>query len=149
MSKTASSFRIGRVQAYLRGRVWYLCYHENGSRHRPRVGANRKTVRQLASQINAQLEVSAPAALSFEPIAITDLRERWLQHHEQVLRSSVQTIERYRTATAHLLRFLETRPVRHASHFHTAHGQEFVQYLRRAQVSPNGHANTAKRPLMD
>lgn len=149
MSKRAPSFRIGRVQAYLRGRVWYLCYHENGSRHRPRVGANRKTVRQLASQINAQLEVSAPAALSFEPIAITDLRERWLQHHEQVLRSSVQTIDRYRTATEHLVRFLANRPVRHASHFHAAHAQEFVRYLRVVQVSSNGHANTAKRPLMD
>jgi hypothetical protein len=38
-------------------------------------------------------EVGAPAALSFEPIAIPDLRERWLHHHEQVLRSSAQTNE--------------------------------------------------------
>jgi hypothetical protein len=34
------------------------------------------------------------------------------EHHEQVLRSSVQTIHRYRTATDHLLRFLQTRPIR-------------------------------------
>lgn len=25
----STSFRIGSVRAYLRGRVWYLCYHEN------------------------------------------------------------------------------------------------------------------------
>jgi integrase len=39
----------------------------------------------------------------------------------QVLRSSVQTVNRYRTATDHLLRFLEARPVRYASQFHVRH----------------------------
>lgn len=74
MSRPSSSFRIGRVQGYMRGRVCYLCYHENGKRHRPRVGSERNVARQLAAQINAQLQVGAPAALSFEPIAIMDLR---------------------------------------------------------------------------
>ena len=149
MSTKSTSFRVGKVQAYLRARVWYLCYHENGQRHRPRVGADREAARQLAAQINSQLEVGAPAALSFTPISIPDLRDRWLQHHEQVLRSSVQTICRYRTATDHLLRFLEQRPVRHASHFHATQAEEFVRYLRNTVVSPNGHAHAANRPLMD
>jgi integrase len=95
------------------------------------------------------LEVGAPAALSFEPIAIPELRQRWLEHHEHVLRSSVQTIHRYRTATDHLLRFLEQRPVRHAAHLQASHAEEFVRSLRQLRVSPNGHANTARRPLMD
>jgi hypothetical protein len=94
------SFRIGRVRADLRAKVWYLTYHENGSRHRPRVGPQRETARQLASQINSQLEVGAPSALSFEPLGVAELQERWLSHHEQVLRSSVQTINRYRTDLA-------------------------------------------------
>lgn len=149
MPKKSNSFRIGKVLAYLRGKVWYLCYHENGQRHRPRIGPGREAARQLAAQINAQLEVGAPAALSFEPISLPDLRERWLEHHEQVLRSSVQTIHRYRTATDHLLRFLEQRPVRYASQFHTTRAEEFVRYLRTVQVSANGHKNTAKRALMD
>ena len=34
MARKASSFRVGRVQVYQRGRVWYLCYHENGQRRR-------------------------------------------------------------------------------------------------------------------
>ncbi len=34
MSKS-NSFRIGKVTGYLRGRVWYLCYLENGKRRRP------------------------------------------------------------------------------------------------------------------
>src|SRR5215475_14502939 len=73
MARKQSSFRVGRVQGYLRGRVWYLCYHEHGQRRRPRVGTDREAARQLAAQINAQLEVGAPAALSFEPIAIPEL----------------------------------------------------------------------------
>jgi integrase len=119
MHKSAS-FRVGKVRAYRRSRIWYLCYHDNGRRHRPRVGPDHKAARQLAAQINGQLAVGAPAALSFEPISLPTLRERWLQHHEQVLRSSVQTIHRYRTATDHLLRFLDTHPVRHASQFRAA-----------------------------
>jgi integrase len=149
MAKKASSFRVGSVQAYLRGQVWYLCYHENNKRRRPRVGPDREAAKQMAAQINGQLAVGAPAALSFEPIAIPELRDRWLQHHEQVLRSSVQTLNRYRTATDHLLRFLEQRPVRNASQLHATHAEEFVCHLRTIKVSPNGHANTAKRLLMD
>ena len=145
----ANSFRVGKVTGYLRGRSWYLCYHEHGHRHRPRVGPDRAAARHLAAQINEQLEVGAPAALSFEPIAISDLRTRWLDHHEQVLWSSVQSIDRYRTATDYLLRFLDRRPIRHVALFHAAHAEEFVRYLRSVRVSPNGHSNTAKRPLMD
>lgn len=145
----AKSFRVGKVHGYLRGRVWYLCYHEHGKRHRPRIGSDREQARQMAAQINGQVETGAPAALSFEPISIPGLRERWLEHHEQVLRSSVPTIARYRTATDHLLRFVEQRPTRHASQFGTAHVEAFVRYLRGVQVSPNGHANSRRRPLMD
>src|SRR5689334_23036725 len=99
MAKRSASFRVGKVRAPLRGRVWYLCYHEHGRRRRPRVGPDRGAARQLAAQVNAQLEVGAPAALSFEPVPVPELRRRRLEHHEQVLRSSVQTINRYRTAT--------------------------------------------------
>jgi integrase len=148
-NKQANSFRIGKVQAYRRGQIWYLCYHEHGPRHRPRVGPDKEATRQLAAQINAQLEVGSPAALSFEPIAIADVRQRWLQHHDLVLRSSVQTIHRYRTATDHLLQFLQQRPLRHACQFHAAHAEEFVRYLRTIQVAPNGHPHSTKRPLMD
>jgi hypothetical protein len=67
----------------------------------------------MAAQINAQLETGAPAALSFEPITVEELQRRWLEHHEHVLRSSLHTIRRYRTATltryginlSHLRRF--------------------------------------------
>jgi integrase len=148
MSK-ARSFRIGKVTGYLRGRVWYLCYFEHGRRRRPRAGADRDAARQIAAQVNAQLETGAPSALGFEPIAIPNLRTRWLEHHEQVRRSSVQSIARYRTATDHLLRFLNDHPVRHAGHFSATHAAGFVGYLRTIRVSPNGHPNTPTRPLLD
>jgi integrase len=149
MSRAAKSFRVGKVQGYLRNQVWYLCYHEHGKRRRPRIGADRAAAMQLAAQINAQLSIGAPAAPSFEQISIPDLRQRWLDHHEHVLRSSVQTIRRYRAATEHLIRFMIQRPVRYVSHFRIAHAADFVRYLRSVEVSPNGHTNTVRRPLLD
>lgn len=149
-AKKSTSFRVGRVRAYLRGRVWYLCYHECGRRHQPRVGPDRDVARQMAAEINAQLEAGAPSALGFEPISILDLRQRWLDHHEHVRRSSLQTIRRYRAATEHLINFVtHVRPLRRASDFRPIHGEEFVRYLRSLQVAPNGHRNAAKRRLRD
>ncbi len=110
---STKSFRVGKVRAYRRGQVWYLCYREQGHRRQPRVGPDQDLARQTASEINAQLEVGLPSALGFEPISIADLRQRWLDHHEHVRRSSVRTIERYRAATNHFLRFIaDVRPVR-------------------------------------
>ncbi|HQR41715.1 MAG TPA: site-specific integrase, partial [Gemmatales bacterium] len=149
MGTASKSFRIGKVRGYRRGSVWYLCYHEQGKRHRPRVGQELGSARQMAAQINAQLETNIPAALSFQPLSILELRQRWLENHESVLRSSIQTIHRYRTATEHLVNFLNLRPVRNSSLFHVTHAEEFVAYLRTLKVSSNGHKNTALRPLMD
>jgi integrase len=144
-----TSFRVGKVTGYLRGRVWYLCYFEHGKRRRPRVGPDRDAARQLAAQVNGQLETGAPSALGFEPLPVPALRDRWLEHHDQVRRSSVHSVARYRTATDHLLRFLDARPVRHAGQFSAAHAAAFVRHLRSVRVSPNGHPNTPKRPLLD
>jgi integrase len=145
----STTFRVGKVQGYLRGSVWYLCYHEHGRRHRPRVGPDKGVAKQLAAQVNAQLVVGAPAATSCTPVAVPELRRRWLDHHEHVLRSSVHTINRYRTATDHLLRYLDAHPIRSASHFQVGHAGAFVKYLRNVEVSPNGHPHTRKRPLLD
>lgn len=144
------SFRIGKVQAYRRGQIWYLCYHQNGMRQRPRVGPDRDQARQLASQTNAQLENNAPTQLSFTAISIPELQRAWLEHHEHVLRSSVATVNRYRSATDHLLNFVRhLRPIRQAAQFSAQDAESFVRYLRTIEVSPNGHRNSAKRRLLD
>jgi integrase len=104
----------------------------------------------MAAQINGQLEVGAPAALSYEPISVSDLRQRWLDHHEHVRRSSLATIKRYRAATDHLLTFVEKScPVRHACDFRPRQATEFVRHLRTIKVAPNGHPKARKRPLLD
>jgi hypothetical protein len=64
MAGKSTTFRIGRVRGNRRGKVWYLTYHEHGRRHRPRVGPDKEAVRQLAAQINSQLESGTPAPLS-------------------------------------------------------------------------------------
>ena len=146
----ASSFRVGKVRADLRGKVWYLTYHENGRRIRPRVGSDREAARQMAAQVNAQLEVSVPTAFSFESVRIDELQRRWLDHHEQVLRSLVHTVRRYRTATQHLLDFVAREcPALKTSQVTTQHAEQFVRYLRSIRVASNGHPNTRKRPLLD
>jgi integrase len=150
MAVQQGSFRVGKVRGDLRGKVWYLTYFEDGRRRRPRVGPDKVAAKQMAAQICSQLEIGAPAALSFEADSLDELQARWLSHHEQVLRSSVQTIQRYRTATQHLLRFVEqARVPRTTSHFRAPHAEEFVSHLRTVQVAPNGHAHSEKRPLLD
>ena len=144
------SFRVGRVRGYLRGDVWYLCYHENGVRRRPRVGPDFEQARTLAAQTNGQLETGACPVLSFQPLSVHDLRQRWLDHHEHVLRSSVATIRRYRAATAHLLNFMDGGDsARLASRFSPVDAQEFVKHLRTVEVAANGRRGCAKRRLMD
>jgi integrase len=146
MAKQQKDFRVGRVTVYQRGSMWYLRYRENGRRCQVRAASDKDQARQLAAQVNAQLECGAPAATSFEPINLP----RWLDHHEDVMRSSVSTINRYRTASQHLLDFLrDVQPVKNASSFRDTHAESFVRYLRQLMVASNGHANAAKRRLRD
>ena len=146
-SKQPASFRVGRVLAHQRGQIWYLRYSENGQRQRPRVGHDRELARRMASEINAQLESGAPSLLGFEPVTIAELRLRWLDHHEHIRRSSVNTIKRYRAATRHLVNYVEgSCRVRLASDFRARQAEEFVKYLRGLQVAPNGHNHAKKAP---
>ncbi len=148
--KRASSFRVGRVRVDQRGDNWYLTYHEAGRRYRPRIGPDRDAAERYAAQINAQLTTHLPGPFSFHPIAITELRERWLEQHEYVLRSSVATIRRYRSATQHLVTFVgQDRVPSSTGKFGGEHAAQFVKYLRSLRVAANGHPHTAPRPLLD
>jgi integrase len=139
------------VTVYARGQVWYLRYYESGQRRQVRASADRQAARQLAAEVNAQVESGVPASTSYEQIAVDELRRRWLDHHETVLRSSLSTIGRYRTASQHLLNFWrdEARGVRYASGLGPSQAAAFAAYLRSIQVAPNGHAHTPKRRLRD
>jgi integrase len=146
----ARQFRVGNVAVYLRGKVWYLRYHEQGRRRQVRGGTDKVGVKQLAAEVNAQLVTGAPAATSFERISLVDLRRRWLDHHEHVLRSAVSTVNRYRAASQHLLNFADFAKLsKRACQFKETQAEAFVRYLRKLSVSPNGHPNTAHRALRD
>jgi len=136
MARKAKSFRIGRVRGDLRGKVWYLTYFEQGQRRRPKVGPDQSTAKQMAAQINAELESGTTATLSFQAITIEELRLKWLEHHEHVARSSVATINRYRTATDHLLAFTKTSRIPQlTSQFRSDHAELFVS-LRFRSLNP-------------
>ena len=149
-TKSARKHRVGRVTVYLRGKKWYIYYCENGKSVRRCVGVSLAEAKKLAAQVNGQLATHSPAILSFQPVSVSDLRQRWLNYHEQVLRSSIATIRRYRAVTDHLLHFAENgHPVNSVDAFTVSTAEEFVHYLRRVKVSPNGHPNTTKRSLRD
>ncbi len=150
-ARLRGTFRVGRVTVYQRGQVWYLRYFEQGRRLQVRASSDKTAARQLASQVNLQLETGIPAATSFEPVSVEGLRTKWLDHHECVKRSSLQTIKRYRTATLHLVRFLETecRHVQKASQLGPREAEAFARWLRTIEVAPNGHKHSVKRRLLD
>jgi len=140
--KSTRKQRVGRVTIYLRGKIWYPYYCENGRRVRRRVGVLLADAKTLAAQGNGQLASHTPAILSFQPISISNLRQSWLNYHEQVLRSTLATIRRYRATTDHLLHFVDyIHTVNSADAFTISTAEEFAHYLRRVQVTPNGQAS--------
>lgn len=141
--------RIGRVSVYRRGQQYWI-YYRQGRQIRQPVGTRRGEALALASKINAQLADGAPTALAFRSVDLTNLISRWLDHHEHVRRSSLATVQRYRTAVGHLADFVSTqRTTLRADRFSSDMAEEFVRYLRTTKVSPNGHPNTNRRVMRD
>lgn len=139
-------FRIGKVSGYFHHGAWWVYYREAGKPVRKKVAAERADAEQIAAQVNSQLSTGSQTLLAFTPISLPDLRSQFLDYHEQVLRSSLATICRYRTATQHLENFDRESKPRMA---HVVSAEKFVAYLRKIEVAPNGHANSAKRHLRD
>ncbi|KKK97770.1 hypothetical protein LCGC14_2649420, partial [marine sediment metagenome] len=110
-------------------------------------GEDLSHAKVLASQVNAQLAARQQTLLAFQAVRVAVLIDQWLDHHRDVLRSSPATQNRYRSAVAHLRRFVVQTPgIRYA---HEVNAEAFVRYLRKVRAAPNGHANTGKRPLRD
>jgi hypothetical protein len=120
------TFQVGRVRCFLRGKIWYIRYHEKGKRIQQRVGPVRGETKQLAAEINSQVVCGIPSAVGFEQIRFDLLRRRWLDHHEDIKRSSLATIARYRSATEHLLQFADSNAIRFPSDCTSAVVEQFV-----------------------
>jgi site-specific recombinase XerD len=151
MSRSTQSLRrrVGRVTVYQRGGRYWI-YYRNGRPIRRSVGTHRDEALGLAAKINAQLAEGAPTVLEFRPIDLQKLIAAWLSHHEDVRRSSLATVQRYRTAVQHLARFVAAnRGALRVDRFTPDMAEEFVRHLRTAAVAPNGHPHARKRTMRD
>ena len=144
---SAARFRVGKVSVYVHHGAWWLYYRDGGRPVRRKVAGSRPEAQQVAAQVNAQLASGAPTLLAFRPVGVPDLRQQFLDYHEHVLKSSVATVRRYRAATRHLEDFVGQQP--RLLHAHEVQPTAFAAYLRKIEVAPNGHQNTAKRKLRD
>jgi len=138
---------MGRVSIYLHHGAWWVYYRDRDRQVRRRIGPDRSSAERIAAEVNAQVAAAAPTLFDFNPLSVSELQRAFLQHHEAVLRSSLATIQRYRTATQHLVDFVAQRQP--AATAHEVSAAEFIGFLRSRPVSPNGHVNTAKRVLRD
>ena len=108
--KSSPRLRVGRVSVYLHHGAWWVYYRDGGKPVRQKVAATREEAEQVAAQVNAQLTSGAPTLLAFSPVGVPELRQRFLDYHEHVLKSSVGTLRRYRAATQHLEEFTSQQP---------------------------------------
>ena len=148
-SKKAWRRRVGRVTVYQRGGRFWIYYRDYRPVRRP-VGTSREEALALAAKINAQLADGTSTMLAFQPIAVTAMIAKWLDHHEHIRRSAVNTVNRYRTAIEHLKRFIEANhPGLRADRFDSGMAEQFVRHLRTAKISPNGCKGATKRTMRD
>lgn len=162
LSKGTSRLRLGSVSLYLHHGALWLYYRENGKPVRIKVCDDQVDGATVAAQLNRHLQVvhgqapvpaspqapsDAPPPPTFNSISVAELRDKFLDYHEHVVRSSLATVRRYRAATAHLIAFIKKqRPLPQA---HEIRPSDFAAYLRRIEVAPNGHYKTRTRKLRD
>ena len=139
--------RVGQVSYYQHHGSWYVYYLDGKQQVRRRVSDDEENAAKMAAQINAQFAVGLPTQFSFTPISVALLQQRFLEHHEHVARSSLSTITRYRSASQHLVDYVEQRGA--PKHTHQIDADDFVRHLRQKRVAPNGHRHSRKRPLHD
>jgi integrase len=145
-SHPSPRFRVGKASVYEHHGAWWIYYRDGAGPHRKKVAATRQQAEQVAARVNSQLATNEPTLLTFTPIGVTALRKQFLDYHEHVLHSSVGTLRRYRSATQHLEDFVRTLPK--VPQAHEVRVEAFAAYLRRIEVTPNGHKNAAKRKLL-
>ena len=139
--------RIGKVSYYFHHGSWWVYYLDGQRQVRRRTGPDEEAAEAIAAQVNAQLTTSAPTMFSFAPLTVPELCQRFLDHHEHVLRSSLATVRRYRTAIQHLENFA-SRGAKDVP-AHQIDADRFVKYLRSLHVAPNGHPHAVRRKLRD
>src|SRR5262245_9114651 len=133
----ADRMRVGKVTLYLHHGAWWVYFSDGAKRIRRKVSESQKEAEIVAAQTNLQLTQVAPTPFSFQPVSVADLRQRFLDYHEHVLKSSVGTLARYRSATQHLEDFAHGQP--REPQAHEVWPDAFATYLRHIEVAANGH----------
>ncbi|HUE13879.1 MAG TPA: hypothetical protein VMR25_06935 [Planctomycetaceae bacterium] len=140
--------RVGRVSYFQHHGSWYLYYRDGARPVRIRVGLSEADAARLAAERNAELARGHVTTLpTFEPVAVAELRQRFLDRHEHVLGSSLATVNRYRTATAYVETF--TAAGGKSLLAHEVRPDAFLSWLGTLRIAPNGHAHSAQRPLRE
>ena len=131
--------KIGRVTIYKRGRAYYVYYREGGKSVRRKVDGNLVAARAAASRINATLEEGTPSPFGFTPITIEALVQEYLGYCEEIQGLALRTLDRYRAALEHFVRFscIQAKAAR-ADRVTDATVQDFVRWLRQQPRARNG-----------
>jgi integrase len=138
------------VTLYRRGSAWYVYYREDGRSRRLRASPKRREAERIAAEINAQISAGVRSTFGYDKISVEAVVPRWLEYQELVQRCSIATIDRYRSAILHLLRFVRaTRPNLTIDRLTTDVAEEFVRHLRTVKISPNGSSGAKKRLMKD
>jgi len=100
--------RLGHVTIHKRGKSYCLYYHENGHSIRRRVDANLNTARAMASGANQAIEEARPSPFAYRRIDIPTLISEYLDYCQHVQGLAIRTLDRYRAALSHPVRFART-----------------------------------------
>lgn len=142
--------RVGAVTIYKRGGRYWLYWRQHGRTRRDAVGRQKKEAVRRATEIDSQMSYGLPSLFGFEKTTVAKLIPRWLEYHDLVARSSVNSIKHYRSCARHLLNFLEKDcPLITVDQFSPGQAEDFVKYLRRTKISPNGKPGARKRLMSD
>ncbi len=131
--------RIGRVTVYKRGRSYYLYYREAGKSVRRKVDGNLSTARATASKISASLEEGSPSPFGFARTPLDQLILGFLEYSEDVRGLTPRTVDRYRAALEHLMRFARAELGGFTAEQVTESTvEDFVKWLRHQSRARNG-----------
>ena len=140
-SQTYISKKTGKTTTY-----WYVGYIRDGKRHAKCAGTSRSVANQLKKRIEAELGLGKFDFLN-QPgdVLIEDSVSAYLEQVRTLRKYS--TYRRYRSALAHLLRFMgeKFRNVRIVRKLAEVHFGEYQTWRRVDVISPNGSVGSKKK----
>jgi integrase len=129
--KSRGRQRVGKVSYFFHHGAWWIYYVDRRTAEKPvrrQVAKAESEAAIIAAQVNAQLAASAPTLFSFTAVPVAELQRQFIDYHEHVVRSSLATVRRYRTANRHLVNY--SLHAGGESPAHEVNAEGFVRYRR-------------------